>query len=209
MRKLSKFVLCVWMGLSLNATAQVTVQYPNDLVSPDLPLPINLKIDNPNLVRKIEIRGQHDTFMTINLPEGNPVTEIGTRFTLVDDVIGVASTDSAGKTTTQGFKLNAPNKAQVPQDRGDTERKIGSGTILFKKSGVGYLIRRKPEGGEVRLLIQNAASRSHFVEKVTINLATSTGMKSVEIQGSPFWFEPMLILKGDFSDSSVASVVTK
>jgi hypothetical protein len=205
----SILILSFAFGCALQATAKVTVQYPTDLLSPDFSVPITLKIDQPAALRRIQIRGQRETFMTINLPENNPIYEIGTRFTLVDDVIGVTTTNSSAKTITQGFRLNAPKLARVPQDRGDTERRIGERNILFEKKGVGYLVRQKPGGGEVHLLIQNAVSQDHFVKKVVINLLTPSGMKTVEIEGSPFWFEPMIIIKGDFQDASVMSVTSE
>lgn len=211
MRKLSIFPAALSLLLSVfvsTAAAQVTVQIPSGEIDPKIAVPINIRIPSDGSISAIEIFGNSGRYIRVSIPPRLKITEIMTRFMPVDSEVAVTSFNPDGKKSHQIFRLNLSIPSVVPKESKTAERQISSIMMKFEPNFTGYEIRRRPEGGQVLLIVRNSASMTNFVEKVSLSFVDAGDFYPVTVEGSPFWFEPFIGFRGTFSDVSVTSVST-
>jgi len=209
-RKLTAGLSLLLLAAASSAGDQIQVLIPVDKLDTRLAVPVNIQLPSNRSISAVEIFGNSGKYIKVSIPKGLDLKEISTRFVAVDREIGVSAYGLDGTKKTQIFQLDFDTPSVIPKESKSIDRQMGGGLVMrFEPRFSGYEIRRRPEGGQVRLIVRNAVSQSSFVEKVLLSFYESGSTYQVQIEGSPYWFEPFIGFQGTFSDVSVVSVVAK
>jgi len=204
-----KFVpLIIIAGLyTTTAFAQPVVTTPGGRVTAGLPVPIAINFAG-------EGQKQFDVTIAsegVNLIQASKQGEIGirqisTRFQALSArvEVSVSAPDTEPFQTTNTLDLPAP--AVIPEDRADAVAIIGKNTYSFIRSGKDVETKNAP--GRFAFFVKNASSRKHYVTEMEVELTKGDRREIVRIKGSPYWYEPLMVIEGNFDSGAVIRVVS-
>ena len=193
--------------ISTNIFAASSFVTPTGRITAGLPVPVTINIDKSEKDFTINISIDSQTVMSIEKTGAIQVSSIGTRFQATGSRIKTIIKFNDGTNEVFENILDLVS-ATVISDKTETRKsEIGGSLVEFENKGTEFLERKSV--GKHLLLVRNASNLKHFVNQVDLQLKNTVQTSNVKIFGSPSWFEPMIIVSGDFSDSMVMSISSK
>ena len=205
---MNKIILTI-VGLILmqSASAETVIKVPSELSGPIIPFSISIDKPKQEFVINITSNGNH--IMTFKKTGKVEVDQIASRMrsTAADIHFEISYEDGTQENITNS-PVYKDQGVVIPDDAEVLEGSVGGGekAKVFKKKGIkAKLIQKYGMSG---ILIANAVSKKHFVNKATLKLKNGSEISYVTIEGSPYWFEPLVIYKGVFDDSEKVEIVS-
>lgn len=206
MKLLALFTMAALCASAVHAQPVITT--PKGRVTASLSMPI--KIDLPDGSRKqfdISIESEGTNLIQISTSGDIKIHSISTRFQALSANVGVSvATPSAAPYRTERT-LDIPAPAVIPEDRDESKGIIGGSEYTFVRGG--KEIQGKITPGRFAFFIKNAASRKYFVNEVEVELTKAGRRSTLKIKGSPYWYEPLMVIEGDFETGKVLQVVAE
>jgi len=201
------FVLLMAFVMSASTVnAQPAVTTPSDRVTAALPIPI--KVDLPEGSRKqfdISIESAGTKLIQISASGSIDVYSISTRYQAFKANVSVSVASPSAPPFRTERTLDLPEPAVIPEDREESMAILGPVKYTFVRGGTEVHGRINPH--KFTFVVKNAASRKHFVNEVEVEL-TKSGQRSIlKIKGSPYWYEPLMVIEGDFDTARIIQVV--
>lgn len=206
MKLLALFTMAALCASAVHAQPVVTI--PSGRLKTSLAVPI--KIDLPDGSRKqfdIGIESEGTNLIQVSASGDIEIRSISTRFQALSANVGVsvAAPSAAPYRTERTLDLPAP--AVIPEDRHESTATIGGSEYTFVRGGKEIVGRITP--GKFVFVIKNAASRKHFVNEVEVELTKADQRSTMRIKGSPYWYEPLMEIEGDFETGKILQVVAE
>lgn len=205
MKLVSLFIIS---GLYATTTlAQPVVTTPDGRLTAELPVPITINFSGGGLQQfDLTISSEQVNLIQASKKGEIGIRQISTRFQAPNASVdvGVNATNTPPFRTTKTLDLPAP--AVIPEDRADATAIIGKNSYSFTRSGKDVETKNMP--GRFAFFVKNASSRRHYVNEVEVELTKGDKREIVTIKGSPYWYEPLMVIEGDFDSGSVKRVVS-
>lgn len=205
MRKIFISLICL---ISFNSQAQVIAQLPNDEVTTGLSIPA--LISNASGFEKnteINLAGASGKYISVKSNDAHLLTSVSTRFRGIDRQVNIKVIKDKITILDYEHQLKFKAPAVVPDDVSEVKSTIGKTTMNFVRSGTDTEHRLSP--GRFVVVVKNAASKKFYIDYLLIELDRAGTKNIIRVEGSPYWFEPLIVLEGTFETARVLEVKSK
>jgi hypothetical protein len=198
------FILIALMSAAVQAEPVITI--PKDRVTAGYAIPIKIDLSNENR-KQFDINIMSDGINLIQVSASGDVDirSVSTRFQALSANVGVSVASLGTPLFKTDRTLDLPAPAVIPDDQAMVMAIIGKTSYTFIRAG--KEVQTKNSSGRFAFFVENAVSRKHFVNEVDIELVKGEQRATVSIKGSPYWFEPLMVLEGDFDTAKVIRIV--
>lgn len=179
---------------------------PSGIIDTELAIPIIIKIDSPRSDFTVHIQSDNRTLFKISKKGPIAVNLISTRFRGISNSVTTVISYNNQSPKIYKNELNLSSIARTPENSSPRISKIGDTTYDFKPRGTNFLFRKSQ--GALNFVIFNAASMSSFVNEALLELKEPNSTTKVVLNGSPYWYEPLIRIEGIFSDAEVLNIVS-
>lgn len=178
---------------------------PKDKIDHTLPVPFELLISKPSSEYEVTINIGSEKAIYI-IKEGNvPVHVISSRLIPSDKLIEATITYSDGVVESHEARLKL-DQIRSPAIKNMSEIKsFGRRTFVMEPRGTESLI--KVQQGKATFVVLSHVSRESWIENVTLELSNAIEKSKISIKGSPYWYEPLMVLEGSFDSGIISDTV--
>ena len=205
MKKIFIPLICL---ISFNSQAQVIALLPSDEVITNLPIPV--KVSNASGFGKnteINLAGASGKYISVESNDAHLLTSVSTRFRGIDRQVYVKVLSDKITLLDYEHQLKFKAPALVPDDVSEVKSTIGKTTMNFVGGGTDTKQSLSP--GRFVVVVKNAASKKSYVDYLLIELDRAGTKNIIRVEGSPYWFEPLIVLEGTFETARVLEVKSK
>lgn len=204
--KLSAMLVMAALSISY-VHAEPVVTTPSGRLTPNLAIPIKIELPKGNQNNfDISIASGGVSLIQVSTSGDVTVRAIATRFQATSSNVRVGLA-TLGETIYQTDRfLDISEFPTIPEDRDRATYMIGKTTYNLTRGGKEVELRNSP--GKFIFFVKNAASKKHYVNEVEIELTKADLRSTVKVKGSPYWYEPLMILEGDFDAGAILRVVS-
>lgn len=197
-------LMCLITLLVTPSHGSSIVQTPTGLLSSNLPIPININIEYPNKDFEIEIISNNERIIRVEKKGSIDINLVSTRFQASSDNIITIITYSEEEPRKYVNNLNLTSTAVIPDNSNLRVSTLAGTKFDFTSNGTEYRLRTSED--TFRLLILNAVSRSNFVNLAEVQLTGRSTSGKITINGSPYWFEPLISVRGNFTEAKIINI---